>query len=136
MLFEGTFEHYHGLDAARAQKYLELAVQAAEIVMNSNKWNFGSDFKSLFTSEKLNSNPEVLMYRSYDAALSITHCIGSYSNGTEFVGVDPNLVLVKSFIMNDGNVWENSSNPNATDFTIDNLAKTRDPGLKQALLIK
>ena len=53
MLFEGTYQHYHGLDAARAKKYLEFAVEAAEIVMNSNKYNFGKDFKSLFSSESL-----------------------------------------------------------------------------------
>ncbi|MEO9021286.1 MAG: RagB/SusD family nutrient uptake outer membrane protein [Ginsengibacter sp.] len=127
MLFEGTYEHYHGLDAGRAKKYLELAVQAAEIVMNSNKYSFGSDFKSLFSSENLAGNPEVILYRSYDASLQITHSIGSYSNGTETVGVDGNLVLAKSFIVNDGNVWENSSNPGASDFSIANLAKTRDP---------
>jgi hypothetical protein len=67
------------------------------------------------------------LYRTYDASLSLTHAVGSYSNGTETVGVDGNLVLAKSFIMNDGNVWENSSNPNADDFTISNLEKTRDP---------
>src|SRR5690606_4672977 len=27
MLFEGSWQHYHGLDAARAKKYLELAVE-------------------------------------------------------------------------------------------------------------
>jgi hypothetical protein len=127
MLFEGTYEDYHHLDAGRAKKYLELAVQAADLVMSSNKYSFGSDFKSLFTSESLAGNPEVILYRTYDASLSLTHAVGSYSNGTETVGVDGNLVLAKSFIMNDGNVWENSSNPNADDFTISNLEKTRDP---------
>ncbi|MBN9351307.1 MAG: RagB/SusD family nutrient uptake outer membrane protein [Chitinophagaceae bacterium] len=134
MLFEGTYEHYHNIDDTRAQKYLELAVQAAEVVMNSNKWSFGSDFKSLFASDKLNGNPEVLMYRTYDAALSITHCIGSYSNGTETVGVDPNLVLAKSFIMNDGNVWEHSSIPKADSFSTANMAKTRDPRFEASFM--
>ncbi|HWJ27494.1 MAG TPA: RagB/SusD family nutrient uptake outer membrane protein, partial [Flavisolibacter sp.] len=91
MLFEGTYQYYHGLDATRAKKYLEFAVEAAELVMNSNKYNFTSDFKSLFSSESLAGNKEVLLYRTYDAALNITHSIGSYSNGTEIVGVDPNL---------------------------------------------
>src|SRR5690606_34810583 len=60
MLFEGTYEHYHTLDAARAKKYLEFAVDAAQVVMTSGKYNFGSDFKSLFSSENLAGNPEVL----------------------------------------------------------------------------
>ena len=136
MLFEGTYEQYHNLDATRAHKYLTLAVQAAELVMNSNKWKFTSDFKSLFSSENLAGNPEVLLYRKYDQALGIMHCIGSYSNGTETVGVDPNLVLAKSFIMNDGNVWQNSLNPGASDFSIANMALTRDPRFEASIIDK
>ncbi len=136
MLFEGTYEYYHNLDATRAQKYLQLAVQSAEYVMNSNKWKFTSDFKSLFTSDNLAGNPEVLMYRAYDAAQNVTHSIGSYSNGTEVVGVDPNLVFVKSFIMNDGDVWEHSSNPDAANFSIASLAKTRDPRFEASIIDK
>jgi len=127
MLFEGTFEHYHNLDAAKAKKYLEFAVEAAEYVMNSNKYNFSRDFKSIFTSESLAGHPEVLLFRAYDAALTVTHSTGSYSNGTETVGVDPNLVLIKSFIANDGNVYGNSAVPNASSFAIADLVKTRDP---------
>ena len=134
MLFEGTFEHYHGLDDTRAKKYLDLAVQAAGVVMTSGKYSFGSDFKALFSSESLAGNPEVLMYRVYDAALTVTHSIGSYSNGTETVGVDPNLVLVKSFIMNDGNVWQHSSTTGADDFSIANLDKTRDPRFEASFI--
>ena len=111
MLFEGTFQHYHGLDAARAKKYLEFAVEAGAAVMNSNKYNFTQDFKSIFASDNLSGHPEVLLYRAYDAALGVTHAIGSYHNGTEVVGVDANLVLIKSFIANDGKVWQNSQFP-------------------------
>jgi starch-binding outer membrane protein, SusD/RagB family len=136
MLFEGTFEHYHGLDAARAKKYLEFAVEAADIVMNSGKYNFSKDFKSLFSSESLAGHPEVLLYRVYDAALSTTHSIGSYSNGTEVVGVDPNLVLIKSFIATDGKVWQNSSVPEATSFAIADLIKTRDPRFEASFIDK
>jgi len=136
MLFEGTYQHYHGLDAARAKKYLEFAVEAAEIVMNSNKYNFTKDFKSLFTSESLAGHPEVLLYRVYDQALGVMHCIGSYSNGTETVGVDPNLDLVKSFIANDGNVWQNSTVTDATSFAIADLVKTRDPRFEASFIDK
>jgi starch-binding outer membrane protein, SusD/RagB family len=136
MLFEGTFQHYHNLDAARAKKYLQLAVDAAAIVMNSNKWNFSKDFKSIFSSESLAGHPEVLMYRVYDGALTITHAIGSYSNGTETVGVDPNLNLVKSFIAIDGNVWQNSSVPVVSSFALADLVKTRDPRFEASFIDK
>ncbi len=134
MLFEGTFLHYHNLDAARSKKYLELAVEAANIVITSNKWNFTRDFKSIFSSESLVGHPEVLLYRVYDAGQSVMHCIGSYHNGTEVVGVDANLVYIKSFLLNDGNVWQNSAVPGADDFTIDNLAKTRDPRFEASFI--
>lgn len=127
MLFEGTYEHYHGLDAARAKKYLEFAVEAGDYVINSNKYSFGRDFKSLFSSDNLAGHPEVLLYRTYDAALGVTHSIGSYQNGTEVVGVDANLVLIKSFLLNDGKVWQKSSVTGANSFTIADLVKTRDP---------
>jgi hypothetical protein len=136
MLFEGTYQHYHNLDAARAKKYLEFAVEASEVVMNSNKYTFTRDFKSLFSSESLVGHPEVLLYRVYDAALTITHHIGSYSNGTEVVGVDPNLVLIKSFIANDGEVWQNSTVPEASSFAIADLAKTRDPRFEASFIDK
>ena len=136
MLFEGTYQHYHNLDAARAKKYLEFAVDAAEIVMNSGKYNFSKDFKSLFASESLAGHPEVLLYRVYDAALNITHSIGSYSNGTEVVGVDPNLVLIKSFITTDGKVWQNSTVPDANSFEIADLIKTRDPRFEASFIDK
>lgn len=136
MLFEGTFEHYHALDAARAKKYLEFAVEAANIVMTSNKYNFTRDFKSIFSSESLAGHPEVLLYRAYDAALTITHAIGSYSNGNEVVGVDPNLNLIKSFIATDGKVWQNSAVPNANSFFIADLAKTRDSRFEASFIDK
>ena len=134
MLFEGTYQYYHGLDAARAKKYLEFAVEAADVVMSSGKYNFTRDYKSLFTSDNLAGHPEVLLYRAYDAALTLTHSIGSYQNGTEVVGVDANLVLIKSFLANDGKVWQNSAVPAANSFTIADLVKTRDPRFEASFI--
>lgn len=134
MLFEGTWEHYHGIDAARAKKYLEFARDAADYVMASNKYNFTRDFKSIFSSESLAGHPEVLLYRVYDAALSVTHSILSYQNGTEVVGVDANLNLVRSFIVNDGKTWDNSAVAGAKTFTIADLIKTRDPRFEASFM--
>jgi hypothetical protein len=136
MLFEGTYEHYHGIDPARAKKYLELARDAAEYVMNSGKYSFGRDFKSLFSSESLAGHSEVLLYRAYDAALGVTHSIQSYQNGTEVVGVDANLGLIQSFITNEGKVWQESTLPGARTFTIADLVKTRDPRFEASFMNK
>ncbi len=127
MLFEGSWQHYHNLDKDRAKKYLELARDAAEIVMATGKWKFESDFKSLFASESLSSNSEVIFSRIYDDALGIRHSVASYSNGTELQTRSANLNLIQSFICNDGKVWQNSTTTNAKNFRLKELVKTRDP---------
>ena len=136
MLFEGSFLYYHNLDKDRAKKYLEMAQKAAEVVMSSNAYNFSSDFKSLFASEDLSANKEVIMYRAYDATKSATHSVGSYSNGTESQGNAVNLMLIKSFICNDGKPWQNSSLANANSFTLKDLALTRDPRFEASIYEK
>lgn len=127
MLYEGTWQKYQENDGARAKKYLELAVKASEIVMNSGKYKFTSDFRSLFGSQDLAGNDEVIMYRHYDANLSVRHCIASYSNLNESQSLAPNLSLAKSFICADGQPYQLSSEPNADVLDITNMIATRDP---------
>lgn len=134
MLFEGSWQTYHNLDASKAKKYLELTVEAAELVMNSGKWSFGSDFKSLFASQSLVGNPEVIFYRVYDDALAVRHAVGSYNNGTEAQSNSINRNLLQAFICNDGNVWQNSSVANASNFRLQNLVKTRDPRFEASIM--
>lgn len=125
MLFEGTWDKYHNLDAARAKKYLDLCVTASELVMGSGKYSCTKDFRSIFGSDNLAGHPEVIFYRHYVTAKAV-HSVASYSNGIEGqTGV--NLELIKSFICNDGRPYEASTVPNANDFNLSVLAKTRDP---------
>lgn len=127
MLFEGTWQKYHEGNTEKAKKYLDQAVRAADLVIESGKWSFSSDFRSLFGSENLSSNKEVLMYRQYDAAIGVTHHVASYSNTTESQSPAANLSLAKSFIVNDGQPYQLSSVPNADKLDITNLIATRDP---------
>lgn len=127
MLYEGTWQKYQENDQARAKKYLELAVRASEVVMGTNKYKFTSDFRSLFGSMDLAGNEEVIMYRHYDAALSVTHCIASYSNLNESQAPAPNLSLAKSFICADGKPYKLSDEANAEELDIKNMIKSRDP---------
>lgn len=127
MLFEGTWQKYHLGNNEKAKQYLELAVAAADVVKASNKWNFSSNFRALFGSESLDGNKEVLMYRQYDAAASVTHAIASYSNITESQAQAANLDLVKSFIATDGQPYQLSVVANADQFNLANLILTRDP---------
>lgn len=127
MLFEGTWQKYHSLDAERAKKYLQFAVEAAEIVINSGNYQIATDFRTVFGSQDLKGNKEVLMYRHYDAGKGVTHHIASYSNGQESQSPAPNLALAKSFICNDGKVYQNSSEENAAELNIKAMIQTRDP---------
>lgn len=136
MLYEGTWQKYHdgeegcdgkvNCDSEHAKKYLEMAVKAAEVVMNSGKYSFGSSYKALFTSEDLGSNPEILLYRHYDEALQVRHPIGSYNGGSDS-GSNVNLEYIKAFNCQDGKPWSISSVEGAKDFSLANLVKTRDP---------
>ncbi|WP_044269307.1 RagB/SusD family nutrient uptake outer membrane protein [Bacteroides timonensis] len=127
MLFEGTWQKYHGGDQAAATKYLALAKDAAEIVINSGLYAIDTPLRELFGSQDLKGNKEALMYRHFDAAQNVTHCIASYSNGQESQSPAPNLALAKSFICQDGKVYQNSDIVDAKVLSIANLAKTRDP---------
>lgn len=113
-------------DAEHAEKYLKMAVKAAEVVMNSGKYSFSSSFKDLFVSENLADNKEVLLYRHYDDALGIRHPIGSYNAGSDS-GSNVNLEYIKAFNCQDGKPYTISSVTGANDFSIANLVKTRDP---------
>lgn len=127
MLFEGTWQKYHLNNNEKASQYLGLAVEAANLVIESGNWSFASDFRSLFGSQSLAGNAEVLMYRHYDAALGVTHHVASYSNITESQSPAANLALIKSFIAVDGQPYQLSSVPDADKLDISNLVATRDP---------
>src|SRR5690606_1157819 len=125
MLFEGTWQKYHRNATDKAKQYLEQAVRAGDLVMGSGKWSFGSDFRSLFGSENLAGNPEVLMFRHYDAGQGITHHVASYSNTTESQNPSANLDLAKAFICADGQPYQSSSLPNADKLDIASMVATR-----------
>lgn len=134
MLFEGTWQKYHLSNSEKAKQYLEQAVRAADLVMASGKWSFGSDFRALFGSENLNGNAEVIMVRNYDAGLGVTHHLASYSNATEGQAMAANLNLAKSFICNDGQPYQLSSVANADQLDIANMIATRDPRFEATFL--
>jgi starch-binding outer membrane protein, SusD/RagB family len=127
MLFEGTWQKYQLNDQITAKKYLDLAVRAADLVKLSGKYSFGSDFRSLFGSEDLSANKEVILYRVYDVSLGVTHCLASYSNTTESQGPAPNLSLAKAFVCNDGKPYKLSTVTNAANLDIKSMVVTRDP---------
>lgn len=134
-LFEGTWQKYHNGDAAHAKKYLEFARDAAELVMKSGKYEIKTSVRDLWGSQDLASNKEVLMYRHFDAALSVTHCVASYSNSVESQsGV--NLAFLQSIICQDGKPYATSTLADAQKFDLADMAKTRDPRFEAQFIDK
>ena len=127
MLFEGTWQKYHKNNQTLAKKYLELAVTAGNLVIQSGKFAFDTDFRSLFGSDNLTGMKEVLMYRQYSDAEAVRHHVASYSNLNESQNPAPNLALAKAFICKDGKPYKLSGVPNAGVLDISNMVATRDP---------
>ncbi len=128
LLFEGTWYKYHpgsGTDAL-AKEFLTKAMEFSKLVLDSGKYAFDTDFKSLFGGES-QSGTETIMYRSYSASLLRTHCIASYCNLSEGQPSSANLWFLKSFICNDGKPYSSSSVSKASSFAVADMAKTRDP---------
>ena len=126
-LFEASWQKYYYQNDDRARKFLELAIESAELVMNSGKYDIVTDFRTLFGSTDLTSSKDCILYRKYDAGQGVTHCVASYCNMHSPNDVGPNLDLIKAFICTDGKDWQTSALPTAKDFTLSNLITTRDP---------
>ena len=125
-LHEGTWQKYYYENNAQAQKFLELAIEAGDLVMNSGKYSIETDFRTLFTSSDLTGNDECILFRKYDASVNVTHHIASYSNPFESLNYGGTADLVLSFLCKDGQPWQNSTIANANIFSVDSLVKTRD----------
>lgn len=125
-LHEGTWQKYYYKNNEQAKKFFQLAVEAGNMVINSGKYDIVTDYRSLFTSNDLKGNSDVLLYRHYDAAVGIKHAIATNSNLSESLIFGPSTALIKSYICQDGEVWQNSDVEDASNFEIENLMKTRD----------
>lgn len=83
-LSEASWQKYYYKNNSRAQKFFNLAILAGDYVMGKS-YDIVSEFRSLFISENLAGNKDVLLYRHYDQAVGITHCVASYNNLSESV---------------------------------------------------
>lgn len=124
-LYEASWQKHYYKNNEQAKKFFELAISAAEYVINSGRYDIVTDYRSLFTSKELKGNRDMILYRNYDAAAGVTHSIASYGNLQESTLNGPTADLLKAYILNDGNVWQNAST-SVRSFDIDNMIKTRD----------
>jgi hypothetical protein len=69
-LYEGTFRKYHPeLGLNDGNRFLEIAANAAQQVIESNVFSLHPNYQALFNSLSLAANREVIMYEAYDVAL-------------------------------------------------------------------
>ena len=86
--------------------------------------------KELFGSFDLASNKECLLYRHYDYAIGVRHCVTSYCNGVENAPSAVNLAFLKSLICVDGKPYKTSTVENADLLSVPNIAKNPRPALR------
>lgn len=139
-LYEGTWEKYHsgtpfGVAGQNGEKFLRLAKNAAEQVINGKKYSLYSSgdpatsYWKLFNQTNLAGNPEVMMWRKYDLAQGLTHNLQRMlpwrGDGT---GVS--LSMVESYLKKDGTI--------ASDIdysTILTMGIDRDSRLAQTIML-
>lgn len=125
MLFEGTWEKYHKVANGTPKVFLEKAVEYSKVVMDSGKYKCDTDFRSLFGAETQQGH-EALMFRSYSADLSCTHCIASYCNLSEGQTGGANLAFLKSIRCVDGKPYSASTVAGKDSWALADMVKTRD----------
>ena len=151
MLFEGSWLTYHKNDAAlktcsdidgHAKSYLQAAVDYAAVTINSGKYGFNKDFRTLFgtlfTTLTGTAN-EVLLYRVYNKSInnSSQHCYASYSGGNnarEAQRTSGNFATLKAWICQDGRPYNSSTVPNVSSFRMQDMVVTRDPRFEASFL--
>lgn len=134
LLYEGTYRKYHAeLNLQNtANSFLEKAVLYATQIMESGKFSVystgkpESDYLSLFSSQDLSSNPEIIMARFYEFELL---------NGDGGEGVfgnyetSPLKDLVQAYLMEDGSYYSQQANYENFEFVKE--FEGRDPRLSQ-----
>lgn len=134
-LNEGTFRRYHeelGLQST-ATTFLEKAAQLSQGIMDSKNFSIYStgkpleDYGTLFFSQNLDNNKEVIMARNYE---------NEVLNGSDWPGMFGNYEyyplkdLVQSYLMDDGTFYAAQANYQTKSF-VDEF-KNRDPRIYQS----
>lgn len=141
MLFEGTWYVYHKNDEAmktcsdidgHAKTYLTAAMNFAKSVMDTGKYGFNTDYRTLFGSlytTLTGKANEVILYRAYNKSVntSIQHCIASYSNGAESQVTSGNFTTLKAWLCNDGKPYATTTVEGADSWRLQDMVVTRDP---------
>lgn len=134
LIYEGTFRKYHpelGLEST-ANLFLNRAVEIAADVMREGKfsiYNTGNsmeDYGSLFYSQNLTSNPEIIFARIYESdVLNGDGGEGVFGNYETYPLKD----LLQAYLMADGTFYSSQLNYQTFEFVQE--FENRDPRLYQ-----
>ncbi|MGN6532514.1 MAG: RagB/SusD family nutrient uptake outer membrane protein [Ginsengibacter sp.] len=138
-LYEGTYRKYHpelNLQST-ANRFLDTASAVAKSVISANKFSIyntgkpNQDYATLFNSQDLTTNPEVILTTIFDATKPNG---GSNINSTVFGDYEqsPSRDLVQSYLMKDGTRF--TAIPGYNNYTYVQEFQDRDPRLMQTLV--
>lgn len=136
-LYEGTYRKYHSeLNVtSTANGFLETAVKIAGDIMASKKfsiYNTGKpdqDYASLFNSQDLTINPEVIQANIFDYSKNRNQNVNSVVFGDYEQA--PAKDLIQSYLMKDGSRF--TDQPNYTKLGFVKEFENRDPRLAQTM---
>ena len=145
-LYEGTWEKYHtgvfGVSNPDPSKYLQLAAQAAEEIMQSGIYEIYSTGDPewdyfFFTRVDYSSHPEVMFWKKYDLDLGIGHARAFQTSRGFSGGAGLNKSFVDSYLCTDGKpIYLNDDSPNPLyqgDGDLLTTSTNRDPRFKQTI---
>jgi hypothetical protein len=136
-LYEGTYRKYHtelNLKAT-ANAFLETTVKIAGEVMASKKFSIfnknlpDQDYATLFSSQDLTTNPEVILANVFDIAKKVSQNV----NGVVFGDYEqaPARDLIQAYLMKDGSRF--TAVPNYDKLGFVKEFENRDPRLAQTM---
>jgi len=150
-LYEATWQKYHkakndqfftaDISNEKIKGYFEQARDAAAAIITTNKWsiyNTGKpldDYRNLFILTDLSANPEVLLWKKYNANDNIAHSVSKY---TSTAGADLGLTLslVDDYLTIDGRPFVGTERADAQKVYAKELSPLlRDPRLAQTVAI-
>ena len=137
-LYEGTFRKYHTeLNLQNtANRFLEKAATVAGEIKSSKKYSIyntgkpGQDYATLFSSQDLLSNSEVILANSFDPTKN-----RSQDNNTEIFGEyeqSPSRDLIQTYLMKDGTAFTDMAGYAQLGFVRE--FENRDPRMAQTIV--
>ncbi|MFZ4261396.1 RagB/SusD family nutrient uptake outer membrane protein [Sphingobacterium sp. HJSM2_6] len=137
-LHEGTYRKYHDeLNLkATADPFLKLAEEASLAIISSTKYslfttgNPNQDYASLFESQDLTANKEVMLINAFDQSKNISQNV----NGVVFGDYEqsPSRDLIQSYLMKDGSRFTDKADYQTLGFVQE--FENRDPRLAQTVV--